>query len=57
MEMMDTMVSDVVIPVALCIGAIAVAAIVYSIVSARKARKERQREQEILRERERGHRR
>ena len=34
MEMMDTMVSDVVIPVALCIGAIAVAAIVYSIVSA-----------------------
>lgn len=40
---------DILAPVALCIGAIVVAAILYSIYSALKERGERRREQDALR--------
>ena len=44
---------DILAPVALCIGAVIVAAVLYSIYSAIKERGERRREQEALRARDR----
>ena len=44
---------DILAPVALCIGAVIVAAVLYSIYSAIKERGDRRREQEALRARDR----